>query len=158
MAECKLNTIGTIVSDKGDVRLVLDKAFAPALKGLEDFSHIQLLWWFSECDDAESRGTLTESSPYQKGPAELGVFATRSPMRPNPVALSTAQITYIDRENGVIGLTYLEAFDGTPVLDLKPYTPSIDRVENPRVPAWCAHWPQSYEASGEFDWEKEMNV
>lgn len=158
MAECKLNTIGTIVSDEGDIRLVLDRSYASGLTGLEDFSHIQVLWWFSECDGAASRNVLTEANPYKKGPAKLGTFATRSPQRPNPIALSVAQITYIDRENAVIGLAYLDAFDGTPVLDIKPYTPSLDRVENPHVPAWCAHWPKSYEDSGSFDWENEMNV
>lgn len=158
MAECKLNTIGTIANREGDIRLILDPAYTPALKGLEGFSHIQVLWWFSECDDAASRRNVTEVSPYRNGPGELGVFATRSPMRPNPIALSTAEITYIDRENAVIGIAYLEAFDSTPVLDIKPYTPSADRVENPRVPDWCSHWPQSYEASGSFDWEKEMNI
>jgi hypothetical protein len=43
------------------------------------------------------------------------------------------------------------------VLDLKPYTPSIDRVESPSVPEWCDHWPKSYEESGGFDWEAEFN-
>ena len=157
MAECKLNTIGKIVNNEGDVRLVLDKGYGPALKGLEDFSHIQILWWFSECEDAVSRSNMTEVSPYRNGPDELGVFATRSPMRPNPIALSTSEITYIDHDNAVIGLTYLEAFDGTPVLDIKPYTPSADRVEAPRVPGWCAHWPQSLEASEAFDWEAQFN-
>lgn len=59
--------------------------------------------------------------------------------------------------NAVIGLAYIDAFDGAPILDIKPYTPSIDRVENPAVPDWCSHWPKCYEKSGDFDWESEMN-
>ncbi|BAL00077.1 hypothetical protein OBV_28780 [Oscillibacter valericigenes Sjm18-20] len=78
-------------------------------------------------------------------------------MRPNPIALDCVQVTYIDHENAVIGLAYIEAFDGSPVLDIKPYTPSLDRVENPVVPEWCSHWPNCYEESGDFDWKSEMN-
>lgn len=48
------------------------------------------------------------------------------------------------------------AYEGSPVLDLKPYTPSLDRVEIPHVPDWCAHWPQSLEESASFDWAKEF--
>jgi tRNA (Thr-GGU) A37 N-methylase len=87
----------------------------------------------------------------------LGTFATRSPERPNPLALSCAQITYIDKDNAVIGLAYIDAFNNTPVLDIKPYIPSLDRVEAPSVPQWCSHWPNSCEESGSFDWEKEFN-
>ena len=56
-----------------------------------------------------------------------------------------------------MGLAYIDAENGTPVLDVKPYTPSLDRVERPDVPGWCAHWPKSAEASGDFDWEKVFN-
>lgn len=157
MAEIKLNPIGKVECEGEEIKLVLDKAYAPALAGLEGFSHIQVLWWFSESDNSEARNILTEKSPYKRAPEVLGTFATRSPMRPNPIALDTVQITYIDRENMVIGLTYLDAYDGSPVLDIKPYTPCIDRVESPSVPDWCSHWPKCYEDSGEFDWESEFN-
>ena len=51
---------------------------------------------------------------------------------------------------------YIDAFDCTEVIDIKPYVPSIDRIENPDVPDWCSHWPKSYEESGDFDWEEEF--
>jgi tRNA (Thr-GGU) A37 N-methylase len=60
-------------------------------------------------------------------------------------------------EKGIIGLAFIDAEDGTPVLDIKPYTPSLDRVENPIVPKWCAHWPKSVESSGSFDWSSVFN-
>lgn len=157
MAKLQLNTVGKVVCDEGDMKIVLDKAYAPALIGLEGFSHIQVLWWFSKCDNTDSRNTLTETKPYKNSPDILGTFATRSPMRPNPIALDTVQITYIDQDNATIGLAWIEAFDGSPVLDIKPYTPSLDRVEKPIVPDWCSHWPKCNEASGDFDWEEEMN-
>jgi tRNA-Thr(GGU) m(6)t(6)A37 methyltransferase TsaA len=158
MNEMKLSAIGTISSIDSEVKIVLEKSYIPALKGLEDFSHIQVLWWFSACDNTEDRNQLTETKPYKNSPDILGTFATRSPRRPNPIALDCVQVTYIDDKNGEIGLTWLEAFDGTPVLDIKPYTPSIDRVASPTVPDWCAHWPTCYEESGEFDWETEMDT
>lgn len=157
MAELKLNPIGTISCSLGDIRIVLDKNYAPALTGLEGFSHIQILWWFSQCNNDEGRRVLTVEKPYKSAPDVLGTFATRSPQRPNPIALDCAQVTYIDWENAVIGLAWIEAFDGSPVLDIKPYTPNLDRVENPAVPIWCSHWPKCCEDSGNFDWEAEMS-
>lgn len=157
MAELQLKKVGEIKIDGGDMRIALDKVYTPALIGLDGFSHIQVLWWFSECDNAKVRNSLTETKPYKHSPEQLGTFATRSPMRPNPIALSSVQMTYIDQENAVIGLAYIDALDGTPVLDIKPYTPSLDRVENPIVPDWCSHWPGCCEESGDFDWESEMN-
>lgn len=157
MAEFKLHPIGRIEKKEDDIRLVLDQAYAPGLMGLEGFRHLQVLWWFSRCDNAQDRSTLTEAKPYKRGPDALGTFATRSPARPNPIALDTVQVTYIHRENAVIGLGWIDAFDGSPVLDIKPYTPSLDRVEHPAVPDWCSHWPKCCEASGSFDWEGEMN-
>lgn len=87
----------------------------------------------------------------------MGVFALHSPERPNPVAVSNAAVAYVDEVNGVVGLYHTDAFDGTKVIDLKPYTPSIDRIAEPKVPGWCAHWPLSYEDSASFDWESEFS-
>lgn len=151
-----LTPIGTIVNQDGEVTLALDKRYAPALDGLEDFSHIQVLWWFDGCDNEADRATRTEQKPYTHGPDTLGTFATRSPRRPNPIAVSTAQAIWMDKENALIGLAYIDARDGTPLLDIKPYTPSLDRVERPQTPDWCAHWPKNLEESGDFDWEGEF--
>ena len=138
--------------------IVLDKEYIPpALKALEGFSHINVIWWFSDFDSAEMRNTLEMPRPYKKAPSVMGVFATRSPIRPNPIALSTAQVVYADFEKGIIQVAYIDANDQTPVLDIKPYTPSLDRVEAPGVPEWCAHWPKSIDESGSFDWENEFN-
>lgn len=153
----QLFPIGKIENDGENVRIVLDKKYARGLQGLAEYSHVQILWWANACDNPNVRGTLTERKPYTNGPEELGVFAMRAPERPNPIAVSIADIAYVDEENGVVELCYVDAFDGTPVLDLKPYMPSIDRVENPKMPDWCSHWPKSYEESGSFDWNSEFN-
>lgn len=157
MNDFTLHAIGRISVDADETVIVVDEAYRAALEGLEGFGYVQVLWWFDGCDNAKSRAKLTEHAPYQNAPATLGTFATRSPERPNPIGLTAAAVTYIDHENGIIGLAYIDANDGTPVLDIKPYTPSLDRVEHPTVPDWCANWPMSNEASGDFDWSSVFN-
>lgn len=157
MGKIILKPIGKIVNNQAEIHIALNKSYLPALEGLDGFSHIQVLWWFSNCDTEASRGKLAEKCPYTHGPAVLGTFATRSPERPNPLALSCVQVTYIDKQNAVIGLAYIDADNDSPVLDIKPYVPSLDRVESPSVPQWCKHWPKCCEESGYFDWESEFN-
>ena len=154
MSKMEVHPIGRVECEDGEFRIALNPEYAPALRGLEGYSHVQVIWWF---DRTKGRGTLVEEKPYIKGPDALGVFATRSPMRPNPIAVSSVGIAYVDEAAATVGLYYIDAFPESPVLDLKPYTPSVDRVENPSVPEWCAHWPRSYEESGDFDWEAEFN-
>ena len=157
MEQFTLKSIGKIhVDDKG-MRLVLGKEYIPALTNLKDSGYINVLWWFDKCDNSESRTKLIEKSPYKNAPEILGTFATRSPERPNPIALTCSYVTYVDYENGIIGLAYIDADNGTPILDIKPYTPSFDRVENPLVPEWCSNWPKSVEESGDFNWSTVFN-
>lgn len=152
-----VNPIGTVRVSENGFQIELFPAYRAGLAGLTGFGHLMVTWWLSGCGDPASRALLSEEHPYAKGPQRLGVFATRSPRRPNPIALSCAGITGLDEDNGIVYCDYLDAADGSPVLDLKPYTPSLDRVERPTVPAWCAHWPESVELSGDFDWEREIS-
>ena len=149
--------IGFIRAGEDGFAVELKDEYRPALTGLEGFGYVQVLWWFHGCDNAASRSKLLEHKPYVNGPELVGTFATRSPERPNPIAVSASYVTYIDREKGVLGRGWIDAEDGTPVLDIKPYTPSADRVESPAVPPWCAHWPGSVEDSEDFDWAAEFN-
>lgn len=152
MEQFTVNPIGKVHKDDSGIRLELDKKYIPALTNLKGFGYINVLWWFDRSDNSVSRSKLIENSPYKDSPNALGTFATRSPERPNPIALTCAYVTRLDCENGIVGLAFIDAEDGTPILDIKPYTPSFDRVENPIVPQWCADWPQSVETSGDFDW------
>ena len=154
MSKMEVHPIGRVECEDGEFRIALNPESAPALRGLEGYSHVQLIWWF---DRVHGRGTLVEERPYTQGPDELCVFATRSPMRPNPIAVSSVGIAYVDEATATVGLYYIDAFPESPVLDLKPYTPSVDRVESPSVPKWCARWPRSYEEIGDFVWEAEFN-
>lgn len=121
-----------------------------ALAGLEGFGHVQVLWWAHEVDG--DRWEPTVRNPYRGGPATVGVLATRAPGRPNPICLSVAGVLAVDPREGVLHLAHLDARPGSPVLDIKPYTPSLDRVARTSVPAWCAGWPDDLESSGAFDW------
>ena len=153
----KVVPIGRIENGEDGAKVVLGKQYAAGLKGLEGYGHVQVLWWMDGCDNAEARSTLVERKPYRNGPDEIGVFALRSPERPNPIAVSNAAIAYVDAAAGTVGLRWIDAADGSPVLDLKPYTPSIDRIERPSTPGWCSHWPKSCEESAGFDWAAEFN-
>ncbi len=153
----RLNPIGRVECAEGDFRIVLCREYRDALTGLSGFSHVQVLWWFDGCDNDHDRAVMTVQKPYTKGPEILGTFATRAPARPNPIAITPCEILSVDAEKGVVHLSYIDAMEGTPVLDIKPYTPSLDRVDSAKTPQWCAHWPKSYEESGDFDWESEFN-
>ncbi|MEN6325518.1 MAG: SAM-dependent methyltransferase [Syntrophomonas sp.] len=157
MEQFIVNPIGRVRITQEGMLIDVDEKYSPALNELVGFSHVNVIWWFDGCDNEDARKVLEVPAPYKNGPPTMGVFATRSPVRPNPVALTTAQILYIDMEKGIIGIAYIDAHDNTPVIDLKPYTPSLDRVESPSVPEWCRHWPNSIEKSGDFDWEAEFN-
>lgn len=157
MSEFVVRPIGTVRSDEKETWLEVKKEYVPALQALEGFSHIQVLWWFSDLDSEQYRSTLQMDQPYKGAPEVMGTFATRSPLRPNPIALTTAEIIHIDKEKGLIHITFIDANDNTPILDIKPYTPSFDRVEGPEVPTWCSHWPQSMEKSAAFAWEDVFN-
>ncbi|HNU79627.1 MAG TPA: SAM-dependent methyltransferase [Bacillota bacterium] len=157
MENYQVSSIGRININGGGMFIELEAEYITALQALDGFSHINVIWWFSDFDNKEARETLETQQPYKKAPAVMGIFATRSPIRPNPIALSAAEVIHIDYEKGIIQIAYIDANDGTPVLDIKPYTPSLDRVEAPGVPEWCSHWPKSLEESGNFNWENEFN-
>lgn len=153
----EVQSIGEICNNENGTFLKLDSKFIPALKALDGFSHINVIWWFNDFDDTQSRSVLEVEQPYKKAPAQMGIFATRSPIRPNPIALTAVEVIHIDHQKGLIQIAYIDANDSTPILDIKPYTPSLDRVDTPDVPDWCSHWPKSLEQSAEFAWEEEFN-
>ena len=152
----ELIPIGKILFSEKGPRIQIDGKYQAALKGLDGFSHVEVIWWFSRSDDEVSRNTLEVFPPYKTSVQSMGVFATRSPARPNPLGLSTARILSVKADDLHIVIDHIDAENETPVLDLKPYTPSLDRVERPIVPNWCRHWPASIEKAADFDWENEF--
>ena len=93
--------------------------------------------------------------PYGQNPPKTGVFATRAEYRPNPIALTTAQILDVDHKKGIIEVQNLDAFDNTPVLDLKAYFPVCDRVKYATIPEWIVGWPEWFPDEGMGLWQGE---
>jgi len=151
-----LRPIGRVRVSEDGMSLQIDEAYRPALKGLAGFGHVVVVFWCHLADTEEYRALLACDRPYTKGPDRLGVFATRSPARPNPIGITPLQVIAIDELAGTIHVPYIDAEDGTPILDIKPYHPSLDRIRDTRTPDWCAHWPQWSEDSATFDWASEF--
>jgi tRNA-Thr(GGU) m(6)t(6)A37 methyltransferase TsaA len=112
----------------------LDAAWAEALDGIEEFSHIWVLWWL---DRSLFDPDLASLRVRPQGRAEMplrGIFATRSPRRPNPIAMTLVRL--LEREGSKLTVQGLDAFVGTPILDLKPYLLRGDLIPEATVPAW----------------------
>lgn len=98
-----------------------------ALRGIDKFSHIWLIWSFSECE--RSSWSPTVRPPRLGGNTRLGVFATRSPYRPNAVGLSSVRLESVEVDanlGSVLHISGADLIDGTPIFDIKPYLPSVD--------------------------------
>ncbi len=154
--EFRVHPIGYIRAKEGSFYIETDKKYIKALNGLNGYSHLNVLCWFHHVDNTEYRKIVEADKPYKNAPDKIGIFATRSPVRPNPIALTAVAALKIDEETGIIHIPYIDAEDGTPVLDIKPYHPSVDRIKEVSVPEWCSHWPKWYEDSATFDWEAEF--
>lgn len=100
-----------------------------ALRGLEGFSHLWLLWDFSEAHRGEGQWSPTVRPPRLGGNKRMGVWATRSPFRPNPIGLSSVRIEHIELsspDGPLIHVSGADLMDGTPIFDIKPYLPFTD--------------------------------
>ena len=117
------------VVDSLEAKIVFEPEFRvmDAVRGLEDFSHIWLIWEFSEAKRGDWSPTVRP--PRLGGNVRMGVFATRSPFRPNPIGLSCVKLLGIeaDPELGpVLRIAGADLMDGTPIFDIKPYVPYAD--------------------------------
>lgn len=136
-----LQTIGFVSRDEHTILLAIEPEFRPALQLLDQFSHILVVWWADQHDNLSSRSILVTHPPYQPD-QEVGIFATRAEYRPNPIAITVCKLENLNITDGILKITNIDAYDGTPVLDLKGYYPVCDRVEAFRVPGWAAEWPE----------------
>ena len=116
-----------LVSTKGTIVFEPEYRKEEALKGLEEYSHLWLIWEFSEV--VRENWSPTVRPPRLGGNKRCGVFATRSPFRPNPIGLSCVRLLGIEKrpEKGmVVEVEGADLMDGTPILDIKPYLPAAD--------------------------------
>jgi tRNA-Thr(GGU) m(6)t(6)A37 methyltransferase TsaA len=97
-------------------KIVIGKEYAEGLDGIEDWSHLYVIFWMHRISDEKKTLVCPRSEP--DIPA-VGIFATRAPIRPNPIGLTLVEL--MRRERNVLFVKGLDALDGTPVLDIKPY-------------------------------------
>jgi tRNA-Thr(GGU) m(6)t(6)A37 methyltransferase TsaA len=110
--------IGTVKKHQDDVTIEIEEACEDALLGLDRFSHIIVFSWFHKNDTPEKRNTLRVHPRGDRARPLRGVFATRSPVRPNLIAMSTCKVLSVERN--VIHIDGIDCFNGTPVIDIKP--------------------------------------
>ena len=118
--------------EEREAEVEVDAAWAKALDGIEEFSHVWLLWWLDRRDaPPEALRVHPEGRPEMP---LVGIFATRSPRRPNPLAMTVVEL--LGREGRRLRVRGLDAAQGTPVLDIKPYLRRGDQIPGATVPGW----------------------
>lgn len=112
--------------------IVLDESLAEALEGIEEFSHLFVIFWMHKTTGEQRK--LMKARPRERDDMPLlGIFATRSPCRPNPIGLTLVEL--LGRKGNILEVKGLDALDGTPVLDIKPFD-FWDMKAEARVPKW----------------------
>jgi tRNA-Thr(GGU) m(6)t(6)A37 methyltransferase TsaA len=141
--ELSLDPVGRVVTGRSRVatddcweeataEIEIDAAWARALDGLEEFSHIWVVWWL---DRYEEPPDFTHVRPERREEMPLvGIFATRSPRRPNPIAVTAVRL--LAHEGSRLRVRGLDAYEGTPVLDIKPYLRRGDLIPEATAPGW----------------------
>lgn len=135
-----ISPIGYTKRNGMDAFLEINDKYIHGLKELDNFSHVMVLWL---ADKIENRENMMQVYPPYALDKLTGVFATRAEYRPNQIAVTTCKILDVNEEKGIITVANLDAIDGTPIIDLKPYMPSFDRVKQPKIPNWLSFlWPE----------------
>lgn len=129
----QVHPIGVVEKKEHRTTLVMNKEVEPALLGLDGWSHVWVIWWFDKNDTPEKRAVLQVHPRGNRENPRTGVFACRSPFRPNLIALTPCRVLSV--KGRVVEIDKIDAFPGTPILDLKPYTPGSD-VITATTPEW----------------------
>ena len=141
LRDIAIKPIGTVRSvikergrhDTGDAiaEIILAPEYAEGLDNLDDFSHIIVIFYLHR---SRKPAPMKVYPRFKSGPGPVGVFASRSPDRPNALGKTTVRL--IERRENILKVQGLDALDGTPVIDIKPYIPDLDSVKDARVPRW----------------------
>jgi tRNA-Thr(GGU) m(6)t(6)A37 methyltransferase TsaA len=141
--ELKVHPIGRVTSGRNSAacddrweevaaEIEINAAWIGALDGIEEFSHIWVVWWLDRFegppDSTHVRAERREDMPL------VGILATRSPHRPNPIALTVVRL--LAHEGNLLRVQGLDAYEGTPILDIKPYLRRGDLIPEATVPGW----------------------
>lgn len=110
--------------------IVVDEKFTDALNGIEDYSHVVIVYWMDKIKDY----VITHRPQGNPDVPVVGIFACRCPQRPNPIAITTVRL--LERKGNKIRVKGLDILNGTPILDIKPYWPQYDKAEDAVIPEW----------------------
>ncbi len=146
-----------LADTKGKIVFEPEYRSIDAVRELEQYSHLWLIWGFSECKREGWKATVRP--PRLGGNQRVGVFATRSPFRPNPIGLSSVRLDKVERdeEKGpVIYVSGVDMMDKTPIYDIKPYLPYVD--SHPEALGGFAEEKKDYKLEVEFPKELLMKV
>lgn len=121
-----------VIWEEIDSRVLIDERWVEGLEGLAEFSHVVVLFWLDRPRDVETPLKVHPEAKEELPP--VGLFATRTPHRPNPIGMTTVQL--LRAEGNTLHVRGLDAFDGTPVLDIKPYLVRGDLKREASVPGW----------------------
>lgn len=110
--------------------IILKEKFTDALKGIEDYSHLIIVFWMDKVKDK----VITHRPQGNPDVPIVGIFSCRCPQRPNPVAVTTVKL--LSRQGNKLKVKGLDILNGTPIIDIKPYWPVYDEVKGVKIPKW----------------------
>ena len=138
----QLQSVGTVYSiDDKEATIRIFDEFCAGLRSVSDFSHLIVLYWAHMRDNKNDRSTLLVFPRRHAVSVEKGVFACRSPSRPNPIGLCVVELVKVEDCNLIV--RGLDAFQGSPIVDIKPYLPRADLISDARVPEWTLRGPKT---------------
>ena len=120
----------------------LEPQYQGGLQGLEGFSHVLVVFYLDRIPPFDAANQLLRRPRGMENMQELGVFAQRTKYRPNPIGVTAVALQGI--KGNILSVRGLDALDGTPVLDIKPYIPEFDRIKDVGLPDWVAHVMEGY--------------
>jgi tRNA-Thr(GGU) m(6)t(6)A37 methyltransferase TsaA len=134
----ELKFIGIVESaGKEEAKVRISPEFCDALKGIDGFSHIIILYWIHLRDNEKERSVLQVVPRGRANGVKVGVFACRSPSRPNPIGLCVVKLMKV--EDCRLTVKGLDAFEGSPIIDIKPYIQKRDAVPKAYTPECISH-------------------
>ncbi|MBF4692105.1 TrmO family methyltransferase domain-containing protein [Fusibacter ferrireducens] len=126
---------------------------------IEKGDYLRVLWWFHRFEKDSFRKNRMCKPPYNNAP-RTGVFASRSPVRPNPIGSTLVLVEQVDYQSGTIDVLGFDGFPGTKILQVMFYQPSVDKIENAVMPKWVSHWTayRSFERAKALNSEPKEKV
>jgi len=110
--------------------IIVDKKFQEALKGIDDYTHLIIVYWMDKVKDY----VISHRPQGNPNVPVVGIFSCRCPARPNPIGMTTVRL--VEHKGNRIKVKGLDILDGTPIIDIKPYWPQYDKPEKAKIPDW----------------------